>query len=64
MLDMHSYRSHRDVKPANVMVSWQGGQVLVTLIDFAGSRLHHQGKDLASVTTLCGLVSALHHIAL
>lgn len=45
MRDMHEQRSHRDIKPANIMISWQGGQVDVMLVDFAGSRLHSEGKE-------------------
>ena len=48
MLDMHEHRSHRDIKPANIMVSWQGGRVDVMLVDFAGSRVHGEGEDLAA----------------
>ncbi|KAA6427173.1 MAG: hypothetical protein FRX49_02930 [Trebouxia sp. A1-2] len=32
-------RSHRDIKPHNIVVSWKNGKVTVTLIDWAGSRL-------------------------
>ena len=37
-------RSHRDIKPHNIMVSWKNGKVTVSLIDWAGSRLDSECK--------------------
>ena len=62
MRDMHEHRSHRDVKPANIMLYWQGGQVDVMLIDFAGSRPHGEGEyglDSNQYRTLITFVSTV-----
>ena len=37
-------RSHRDIKPHNIVVSWKDGKVTVSLIDWAGSRLESECK--------------------
>ncbi|DBB03944.1 TPA: hypothetical protein ACH3X1_013020 [Trebouxia sp. C0004] len=35
-------RSHQDIKPNNMMVSWKNGKVTLNLIDWAGSRLRSE----------------------
>lgn len=42
-------RSHRDIKPHNIVVSWKNGKVTVTLIDWAGSRLRGEGLSLIHI---------------
>lgn len=45
LADLHKERSHRDLKPQNIMVAQsKTGWVAVKLIDFAASRMHDQGK--------------------
>ena len=43
--DLHKQRSHRDLKPQNIMVAQsRRGRVTVKLVDFAASRTHGQSK--------------------
>ena len=44
LADLHKTRSHRDVKPGNIMVVQRKGKVIVKLVDFAASRLQTEGK--------------------
>lgn len=44
LADLHKERSHRDIKPGNILVAQRLGRVTVKLVDFAGSRLHSEGK--------------------
>jgi len=49
--DVHKgRRSHRDIKPQNIMVSWKNGKVTVHLIDWAGSRLDSEGRHVHAHT--------------
>ena len=48
LADLHQHRSHRDLKPQNIMVAEKRGKVSVTLIDFASSRLNHESKRLSA----------------
>ena len=43
--DLHEERSHRDIKPHNIMAVWGDGGVALRLIDFANSRLHTEGRQ-------------------
>ena len=57
MLDnLHEERSHRDLKPHNVMAVWTDGGVALRLIDFANSRLHSEGtlSDSPACTLFTG----------
>ena len=44
LADLHKERSHRDIKPGNILVVQRLGRVTVKLVDLAGSRLHSEGK--------------------
>jgi len=50
--DLHEERSHRDIKPHNIMAVWGDGGVALRLIDFANSRLHSEGRQSDSPSCL------------
>ncbi|KAA6426479.1 MAG: hypothetical protein FRX49_03590 [Trebouxia sp. A1-2] len=50
--DLHKDRSHRDVKPHNIILSQRKGKVSIKLIDFAGSRLHSEDDVLNATFSL------------
>lgn len=52
LADLHQHRSHRDLKPQNIMVAEKRGKVSVTLIDFAGSRLNDESKRLSAAVDI------------
>lgn len=60
LADLHQHRSHRDLKPQNIMVAQKSGRVSVTLIDFAGSRLHEQGKRLSTAVDISSCLQPYH----
>ena len=54
LAELHKDRSHRDLKPQNIMVTHsrmtKGSKVQVKLIDFAGSRQHDEGVRYSALT--------------
>ena len=52
LADLHKHRSHRDLKPQNIMVAEKRGKVSITLIDFAGSRLNDESKRLSAAVDI------------
>lgn len=43
--DLHEERSHRDIKPHNIMAVWGEGRLALCLIDFANGSLHTEGRQ-------------------
>ena len=55
LTELHKDRSHRDLKPQNIIVAQtrmtKGSKVTVKLIDFAASREHDEGMHSSTVTS-------------
>ena len=62
MRDMHEQRSHTDVKPANIMLSWQDGPLQIWLVDFASSRLHQEGEH--SAASICPVTAHIYMLSM
>ena len=60
LAELHEHRSHRDLKPQNILVAQtkmtKGSKVTVKLIDFAASREHDEGMHYNTLTS-CSVTS-------